>query len=146
MRAMREGAEGATNTRGDELVSPEEITLAETFAKALGFRTNTDSNRQLIRSRTYEFEEFFKDRTSQLKNEYAKAYKNGDAEAMQEARDNWNEMNGFKRDYGFTVQPISKLLQAPHDKAKRERDTVGGVQVKKSNVKFVKSVTEDDEE
>jgi hypothetical protein len=144
LRAMREGVEGATNTRGDELVSPEEITLSETFAKLLGFRTNTDATRQLIRSKTFEFEQFYRDRTSQLKREYTKAYESGDAEAMQDARESWNEMNASKKEYGFTVQPISNLLKAPREKAKRESDTVGGIQVKKSNVKFVESLVDEE--
>lgn len=144
LKAFREGYEGVTNTRGDELVSPDEIALGETFAKLLGFKTNTDATRQLVRDKTYEFEKFFKDRTSELKNDYTKAYRNGDSDAMATIRDEWNEMNAAKRSYGFTVQPLSKLLQAPREKAKRERETVGGVQVKKSNVQFVESMVEEE--
>lgn len=144
LKAFREGYEGVTNTRGDELVSPDEIALGETFAKLLGFKTNTDATRQLVRDKTYEFEKFFKDRTSELKNDYTKAYRNGDSDAMANIRNEWNEMNAAKRSYGFTVQPLSKLLKAPSERAKRERETVGGVQVKKSNVQFVESMVEEE--
>jgi hypothetical protein len=143
LKAVREGVEGVTNNRGDELISAEEVTLGQTFAKLLGFKTNEDATRQLIRSRTFEFEQFFKNRTSELKNQYAKAYKNGDSESMAEARENWQEMQDAKRAYGFTVQPISNLLKAPRELAKREKETVGGVQVKKSNKKFVQSLMEE---
>lgn len=144
LRAMREGVVGVTNSRGDELVSPEEVSLAATMAKALGFKTNDDANRQMIRGRLYEFEQFFNDRTSQLKKQYAKAYRDGDTEAMQDARDHWAEMNDAKNELGFKVQPLSHLLKAPMEESKRERMTVGGVQVKKSNVRFVQSLTEEE--
>jgi hypothetical protein len=144
LRAMREGVSGVTNTRGDELVSPEEISMGATFAKLLGFKTNDDANRQMIRGRLAEFEQFYQDRTSQLKKQYAKAYRDGDTEGMVEARDHWQEMNASKSELGFKTQPISNLLKAPMEERKRERATIGGVQVTKANKRFVQSLTEEE--
>lgn len=145
LRALREATQGVTNTRGDELVSPDEVSLMHSIAKALGFRTNDDAVRQLIRSKTFEYDKFFKDRTSLLKNQYAKAYRDGDTDAMMEARESWLEMNQFKRDYGFTTQPISNLLKAPRERMERESDTVDGIQVRKNNRRFVESLTEEEQ-
>jgi hypothetical protein len=146
LRAMREGVQGVTNTRGDELVSPDEISLGATMAKILGFKTNDDANRQMIRGRLAEFEQFFEDRTSVLKKQYSKAYRDGDVDAMQDAREHWAEMNDAKRELGFKAQPLSNLLKAPTEERKRERMTVGGVQVTTSNRRFVQNLMSTTEE
>ena len=145
LRAAREAVGGVTNTRGDELVSADELTLLHSVASALGFKLQDDAVRQLIRGKTYEFEKHYKELTTQLKNRYANAYTNGDVDEMMEIREEWREMNAAKRAYGFTVQPISNLLKAPRERRERETDTVGGVQVRKSNKRFVESLVDDEE-
>ena len=141
MKSIREATEGQTNTRGDMLVDPEEINLLQSTLKALGFRSADDSVRQLIRGKKYEFEQFFNKRTSELKNQYAQAYRSGDAEKMKELRESWTAMQQSKRDLGFTTQPLSTLLKAPSERAKRERNTADGVQYNKASQKFVERFT-----
>lgn len=136
-RALREMADGQTNSREDVLVSPEEISMLATVGKALGFRMQSDSTTSLIRSRKYELEQFFNERTSLLKNRYAAAYRDGDGEELAEIREHWQEMQAFKRDYGFKPQPLSNLLKAPADQRKRERQTRGGVQYNSGSEGFV---------
>jgi hypothetical protein len=145
LRAGLEATQGVTNTKGDLTVSPEEITLWDTALKAVGIKTESDSIRQMVQSDKYNFEQFFNDRTHKLKNQYAKAYKDGDGEAMQEIRDHWNAMQGFKRDYGFKAQPISNLLKAPAEQRKREHDTLGGVQFRKQDKGFVQQAVDSED-
>jgi hypothetical protein len=141
MKAISEAASGVTNTKGDMTVSPEEITLWDTALKTVGIRTESDSVRQMAQAKKYEFEQFFNGRTHELKNDYAKAYKAGDYDAMAEVRDHWMEMQGFKREYGFKVQPISNLLKAPAEQRKREKETANGVQFNSRNKGFVEYAT-----
>jgi hypothetical protein len=146
LKAGLEATQGVTNTKGDTTVSPEEITLWDTALKGVGIRTETDSVRSMVQSKKYDFEQFFNGRTHDLKNQYAKAYKKGDGEAMQEARDHWIAMQGFKKEYGFATQPISNLLKAPVEQRKREKDTMNGVQFRKQSKGFVEQATQDDTE
>lgn len=136
-RALREMADGQTNSREDVLVSPEEISMLATVGKALGFRMQNDSTTSLIRTRKYELEQFFNERTSLLKNRYAAAYRDGDGEELADIREHWQEMQAFKRDYGFKPQPLSNLLKAPAEQRKRERQTRGGVQYNSGSEGFV---------
>jgi hypothetical protein len=50
-------------------------------------------------------------------------------------------MQSFKRDYGFTVQPMANLLKAPQERRKRERETVAGVEVDKGTRGIVSRLT-----
>jgi hypothetical protein len=146
MKALSEASQGVENTRGDTLVDPEEISEFATVAKMLGFKTQDDAVRHLIRGKQYEFESFFDKRTSTLRNKYAQAYRDGDSTAMNEIRTDWGQLQEFKRQYGFKVQPLSNLLKAPRERAERERNTVAGVQFERDSEEFVRQYAPDEEE
>ena len=137
MRALNEQANGVTNARGDTLVSPEEITAWDTFLRSMGYTTQTDYVRRMARSKAVDFDRFFTKRTSDLRNKYTRAAESGDREKMAELRQEWLRLQEFKRNYGFSVQPISNLTRAPEEKRKRERETVGGIQVRRGQEDIV---------
>jgi hypothetical protein len=145
MKALSEASGGVENARGDTLVTPEELSEFATLAKMLGFKTQNDAMRHLIRGKQYEFERFFDNRTSTLRNDYAKAYRDGDYAKMEEIRANWMELQGFKREYGFKVQPLSNLYKAPRERMERERNTVAGVQFERDSEEFVRRYAPEDE-
>ena len=88
------------------------------------------------RSRAFEMDKHFRERTTRIKNDYAKAARRGDAEGMRQARDAWMRLQDARVKAGYTRQPMSNLLKAPQEQARRERDTVGGVQFNRSNAAF----------
>lgn len=136
-KAFREASEGVTNRKGDVLVAADEIDAWATGLKLMGFRTEDDAMRQMVRGAQFEFERAFSERTSTLKKQYTEAYRDGDAAAMREARENWVQMQQHRRLLGFRPQPVSNLLRAPREQKKRERQTAGGVQYDAGSKKFV---------
>lgn len=137
MKAVRESSEGVKTGSGDVVVSAEEITMADTLMKSLGFKTVNDTTRQLVTGKRYEFEAFFRDKTRDIKKDYNDAYREGDGTRLEELRESWMDLQSFKRDYGFKAQGMSDLLKAPIEQAKRERNTISGVQFDDGNRGFV---------
>lgn len=142
MKSWREASEGVTNRRGDLLVSPEEVDLWASLSKAAGFKTMDDSTRQLVNGAKFEFEKFYMERTTWMKNQYVQAYKEGDDQRITELRQSWNEMQANKRELGFTYQPLANLHKSIQESNKREANTVGGIQVRTTNRKFVEQFVE----
>lgn len=141
MQAYRETSEGVLNRRGDTLITPEEVTMADSFFRALGFTTHRDYVRRMAQSKAVAFDRHFSERTSRLKNRYTRAFEAGDRQEMERAREEWLELQRVKGDYGFTKQPLRNLLKAPEEKRERERETIGGVQVRRGTGDIVSRVT-----
>jgi len=142
MKAYRINQEGVTNRRGDVLLPASEVSAVESFYQALGLQPVDQAVRSEKQGQLIKLEQKFKDRSTQLKKEYTKAFRNGDKEAMKEARDGWMKLQTSRTTEGFTRRPLSDLLKAPRDQAKRERDTEGGIQYNRSNRRFVESLTD----
>jgi len=75
-------------------------------------------------------QEFYAERSSEIRNAYIKAYRNKDFAAMPGLREEWRELQAGKRNQmmyfpsgstALKVQPLSDLIKAPHAAAKRER-------------------------
>lgn len=137
MTAMRESVEGAKTGAGDVLVSAEDIVFADTLAKSMGFKTINDTTRQLVTGKRYEFEAFFRGKVRDIKRDYNEAYREGDGAKLEELREQWVNLQSFRRDYGFKAHPLSELMKAPAEQAKRERNTLNGVQFTNQNRGFV---------
>lgn len=142
MKSLREASTGVTNTKGDTLVTPDEVALWDTVVKLVGGKTQSDSVRNLVRGQKYEFERFFKDRGSLIKHQYVKAYRDGDSEGMADARRRWQALQGFKREHGFKADPMSRLFKSIKDANDRNNDMVDGVEVTDRNRGFVEQYTE----
>jgi hypothetical protein len=109
---------------------------------ALGLPTKPITDRQFLQAAKFDYDQFYNEKTSELKREYVRAYSEGDATARAAAMDDWKKLQESRAENGYTKQPLSTLLKAPQEKAKREKNTVGGVAVNKANRGFVKQTSE----
>lgn len=136
-KGARLATKGMTQRNGDLVMAPEDISFVDATMTALGLPTNKTTDRQFLQAARYQYDQFFKGQDRLLRKQYTQAYRDGDAAGLQEAREAWAEMQASRQRNGFTVQPLSNLLRAPQEQAKRERETTGGVQTRKQNAGFV---------
>jgi hypothetical protein len=142
MKGYRYGTEGITSKTGDITMSPDDISAIDSFMVALGLPTKTITDRQFLQSAKFEYDQFYNEKTSELKRKYVRAYSEGDTAARGEVMEDWRKLQESRVRNGYTKQPLSTLLKAPQEKAKRERNTVGGVAVNKANRGFVRQTSE----
>jgi hypothetical protein len=136
MKAYRQATEGLTRRNGDALVTPEEVGALDTVYSGLGFTPTAQSNRAEAADVQYKYDQKLHDKATKIKNEYLRARKEGDSGGMSEARDKWIKLQEARVANGHTRQPLSELLRAGAQQAKRERETVGGVPTSKYNRGF----------
>lgn len=141
IKAFAEANQGETNRRGDVLVSADEISTFETFAKAIGWPTSAVAERRFDRGVAFDNKEAFESKSAKLKNEYTKAVRGNDSEARRAAIEKWQRLQKSRQEAGFKPQPLSILMKAPQEQAKRERNTAGGVQFSNQNRQFVQEQT-----
>lgn len=137
LRAYRQATEGITNRAGDALMTPEEITFGEQFLTALGFTPTRMQDQRRVQQVNREYDDYFKGRTTQIKFAYTQAAKAGDTETLATMRDAWQKLQDSKKRVGFKPAPMSDLLTAPARQKRREKNTVGGVQFKSNNQRFI---------
>lgn len=142
MKGARFTTEGVTTRRGDLVMSPDELSFADGMMQALGLPTSKLSERQYLQGQLIKTDQFYNDKATEIKGSYTRAVKEGDAEAKREAQDAWKSLQVSRKENGYTVQPLSTLLKAPQEQKKRERNTVGGVAVTKSNKGFAQRTSE----
>jgi hypothetical protein len=142
IKAYVEANRGETNRKGDALVSADEISHWDSFAKVIGWPTSNQSERRFDRQVAYDNKEAFENKASKLKNEYTRAVKDNDADARRAAIEKWQRLQKSRREAGFQPQPLSALMKAPQEQRKRERNTSGGVQFDKHNRQFVMEQTQ----
>jgi hypothetical protein len=142
MKGARFTTEGITKRNGDIVMSPDEISFAEGFMKAVGLPTTNISEQQYLQSMVYDYDKFFAERAKSVKSDYVKATRDGDTEARGEAREAWQKLQEARAKQGYKKQPMSDLLKAPQDAKKREKTVIGGVQTTKGNREFVKRLSE----
>ena len=127
-KAFHLSTEGLTQKNGDQIMSPEEVTLVDAFFQAMGLPTNTLTDRTFRANAKYELDSFYKDKMGQMKAKYVKAYREGDAQAMQDIRDNWAQLDAARKSNGYKPAGLSELLKAPAESKKREASTQGNLQ------------------
>jgi len=128
MQAYRIADEGMTRRNGDVILPPKDVSELETFWKALSFTTPGMSETYEKRQRFQDTKDRFTERASKIKNAYARAARDRDTGAMQDARESWSKLQRARQAEGFQPQPVSNLLKAPQEQARREKQTIGGVQ------------------
>jgi hypothetical protein len=141
IKAVVEADRGETNRRGDVLVSADEIATWQSFAQAVGWPTTSVTERRFDRGVAFDNREAFDSRASKIKNEYTRAVRGSDSEARRKAIEKWQRLQNSRREAGFKPQPLSTLMRAPQEQAKRERNTVGGLQFNTQNRQFVQEQT-----
>ena len=142
MKAIRVSGEGVTNRRGDVLLGPDDLGELDTFWRAIGLAPVKQTVRSAKQSAKYDLEQRFSDRTSRIKNDYVKAYKSKDTAKMAEARRAWAELQEARQRNGYKIQPLSNLVKAPFEQAKRERMTIGGIQYDTSSREYVRRLNQ----
>jgi hypothetical protein len=128
---------GFEKKNGDMLLSPEELGEVNVLLQALGFSPAVKLNAQRVNGQKIEYEEHFKQRASTLKRSYAQAQEERDVESLRELEAKWDALQKTKEQYGFKKTPRAELLKARAEQKKREKNTVGGVQVTARNREFV---------
>jgi hypothetical protein len=141
-KGYRYATEGMATRNGDITMSADEISFLDGFMVALGLPTAKITDRQFVQNAAFEFDKFYKEKTVELKRDYANAYKTGNADGLVAAREEWARIQEARVRNGYTRQPMSELLRAPQEQAKRERSAVGGVMTNKANRGFVRGVSE----
>ena len=136
LKGARFATEGVTMRNGDLVLPAEDVSLFDAAFQAVGLPTDTLTGRQRLQNYKAEFDDFYNTRTSELKQQYTKAAREGDSTTMAEAREEWKQLQESRARNGYTRQPLSTLLKAPNEAAKRGRNTVDGVQFNKQSVGF----------
>jgi hypothetical protein len=143
MKSVRFANEGVSMRNGDLVMKPEDVSMIDAAFQAVGLPTNTITDRQRVQKQLKDYENFFNERTAEIKKDYVRAYRENDVAAMQEARDDWNSIQDSRSRNGFQKQPLSNLLRAPQQAGKREKETLAGVPVNRGNRGFVQQRIEE---
>ena len=142
LKAARQGAEGMTRRNGDVVLPDSEISALDTVFTALGVPAVEQTVTFERQNRMRDLTKNFSDRTTRIKNDYAKAVREKDTAAMAEARTAWTKLQQARQRNGLTPQPVSNLLKAPQEQKAREQRTVGGVAYREGQRKLAESVAE----
>jgi len=140
LKAARQGSEGMTRRNGDVVLPDSEISALDTVFTALGVPVAEQTVTYERQNRMRDLTKNFNDRTTRIKNDYAKAVREKDTAAMQDAREAWTKLQQARQRNGLTPQPVSNLLKAPQEQAQREKRTVGGVQYREGQRKLAEDV------
>lgn len=139
IKGYRIGSEGMTRRNGDILMSPEDISFWDSTLQGLGISPVKLSVAYERQQNVKDMDQNFQDRTTKIKGQYIKAARDRDTAGMADARQAWTKMQEARARNGYTKQPMSNLLKAPQEQAKREKMTTGGAQYNKQNRKFAES-------
>jgi len=140
LKAGRQAAEGMTRRNGDVILPDSEIGAIDTVLTALGVPAVKQAVTYERQNRMRGITENFNDRTTRIKNDYAKAVREKDTEGMAEARAAWTKLQQARQRNGLKPQPVSNLLKAPQEQKAREQRTVGGVAYREGQKKLAESV------
>ena len=142
LKAGRQAAEGMTRRNGDVILPDSEISALDTVFTALGVPVVEQAVTYERQNRLRDITTNFNDRTTRIKNDYAKAVREKDTEGMAESRAAWTKLQQTRQSNGLKPQPMSNLLKAPQEQAQREKRTVGGVQYREGQRKLAESIAE----
>jgi hypothetical protein len=140
-KGARLATQGMTQRNGDLVMSPEDISVLDGAIQALGFQTNTLTDRSFRASAKFTTDKFFDAKVGELKREYVEAYRAGDTDAMAEARARWKDLQASRQGNGYKPQPLAELIKAPREQGKREKNTAGGVQYRTRQEGMVKQLS-----
>jgi hypothetical protein len=140
LKSGRQATEGMTRRNGDVILPESEIGAIETVLTGLGVPSVQQSVTYERQNRMRDITKNFQDRTTRIKNDYAKAVRQKDTAAMQEAREAWTKLQQARQRNGLKPQPMSNLLKAPQEQAQREKRTVGGVSYREGQRQLAEDV------
>jgi hypothetical protein len=142
MKAYRISNEGLTRRNGDVVLPASEISTMDSLFQAIGIspvqQTVTYERQNTVKALTQNFQA----RTTEIKNQYAKADRQGDLEAKTQAREDWKKLQDARVRNGLDRKPLSDLLKAPAEQRKREKETAGGIPYTKATKKLAQQYSE----
>ena len=136
LRAYRFGTDGVTRRNGDTLLSADELNTLDLTLQAIGLSPGKVVDLNQVTSSQFKADQFYRNRTTQLKRRYSEAVREGDEQARRRAIEEWQQTQEARRRLGYKTQPLSELLRAPQEQRKRERNTRDGVQFRSNNENF----------
>jgi hypothetical protein len=126
-RTYRYNTQGETSANQDLAIAPEDFDLGDSFWTLMGLRPERVHNRWAIQGAVKSYETRFSTRTGALKRQYAEAQSSGNRKDLRRIRAEWMDLQQAKRAAGFNTAPLSDIIKATAEKAKRERQTLAGV-------------------
>jgi hypothetical protein len=128
--AIRYKTEGLKLNNGDVILDPTEFDIVDLLTTAAGIPATKVSKLKFTQGQQYELEQFFSDRSSQLRQQFDRAWKADDKEEMkaieksfeklQDAKDNVRPF--FKGDYkALKRQSVITLYRSVFGNIKREQ-------------------------
>ena len=121
LKAGRISGEGLTRRNGDVILSDEDVSQVGQLFAAIGLPSVKVTETYQARQSALDLEKNFTERATKVKNQYAKAFRERDTEAMAEAREAWKKLQDARKRNDLKPQPMSSLLRAPQEQRKREQ-------------------------
>jgi hypothetical protein len=121
LKAGRLTGEGLTRRNGDVLLPEKDVSEVGALFAAIGLPAAQVTSTYQQRQATKKVEDTMQERATQIKNQYAKAYRKQDTASMAEARAAWTKLQEARRRNDMKPQPVSSLLRAPQEQGKREK-------------------------
>lgn len=121
VKALELADKGVTRPNGAQILSPDDVSNFTVIMQALGLRADELADTQFINRVTVSYDAYYRDESTKVKKQYTEAFKDGNSQAMKDARERWTELNDSRRRNGFPVQPLSGLLKSPITSKKYER-------------------------
>lgn len=142
LKAGRQAAEGMTRRNGDVVLPADEVSAISAILTGLGVPSVKETVVYERQNRMRDLTSNFQDRTTRIKNDYAKAVRENDGEGKQDAREAWQKLQRTRQENGLKPQPLSNLLKAPQEQREREKRTIDGVTYRQGQRKLAESVAE----
>ncbi|MGN1209420.1 MAG: hypothetical protein ACI4SV_03880, partial [Duodenibacillus sp.] len=140
LQAVRFANEGISNTRGDILMKPDDMSTADVFLKALGLTSSAMSDRNKLVDTTYRHDAAFNREAADLKNAYRNARDSGDTAKMAALRREWLAMNRRWVQKGYKAKKITEMTADARRSMRVTNRAVGGAQTTESNRRFVRNM------
>lgn len=140
LQAVRFANEGISNTRGDILMKPDDMSTADVFLKALGLTSSAMSDRNKLVDTTYRHDAAFNREAADLKNAYRNAREGGDTAKMAALRREWMDMNRRWVKKGYKAKKITEMTADARRSLRVTNRAVGGAQTTNSNRGFVRNM------
>lgn len=140
LQAVRFANEGISNTRGDILMKPDDMSTADVFLKALGLTSSAMSDRNKLVDTTYRHDAAFNREAADLKNAYRNARDSSDSAKMAALRKEWIAMNRRWVQKGYKAKKITEMTADARRSMRVTNRAVGGAQTTESNRRFVRNM------
>lgn len=128
MKAGRFATEGPLTARGDPIV--EDLSTLEIIGQFFGFSPQRLSSQYKINNQIKDMEQVILRRRNSLMDQYARAYRAGDANKLQQVREDINDFNSMNPQKGARITPDS-IRRSLKKREQVSRETEKGISIAK---------------